>query len=120
MGKDWAKDLVHVAYGMVSLEEGSMSTRKGKVVWLEDVINKCVEKCYNVINEKNPNLENKEQTAKQVGVGAVIFGALQNNKIKDIVFSYDRVLNFDGETAPYVQYTAARCFGVLAKSDTRY
>ena len=120
MQKPWAKDMVHVAYGMVSLEDGSMSTRKGKVVWLEDVINKCVEKCYNVINEKNPNLENKEQIAKQVGVGAVIFGALQNNKIKDIVFSYDRVLNFDGETAPYVQYTAARCFGVLAKSDISF
>ena len=120
MGKDWAKDMVHVAYGMVSLEDGSMSTRKGKVVWLEDVINKCIEKCYNVINEKNPDLESKDEIAKQIGVGAVIFGALSNNKIKDIVFSYDRVLNFDGETGPYVQYTAARCFGVLAKADVDY
>ena len=120
MGKPWAKDMVHVAYGMVSLEDGSMSTRKGKVVLLEDVIEKCVEKCYQIINEKNPNLEGKEEIAKQVGVGAVIFGALQNNKIKDITFSYDRVLNFDGETAPYVQYTAARCFGVLAKSDLHF
>ena len=116
LGKDWAKDMVHVAYGMVSLEDGSMSTRKGKVVWLEDVINKCIEKCYNVINDKNPDLEGKEEIARQVGVGAVIFGALSNNKIKDIVFSYDRVLNFDGETGPYVQYTAARCFGVLSKA----
>lgn len=116
LGKDWAKDMVHVAYGMVSLEDGSMSTRKGKVVWLEDVINQCIDKCYKIIDEKNPDLENKQEIAKQVGVGAVIFGALSNNKIKDIVFSYDRVLNFDGETGPYVQYTAARCHGVLSKA----
>lgn len=115
MGKDWAKDLVHVAYGMVSLEEGTMSTRKGNVVFLEDVINKCIEKAYTIIDEKNPNLENKQDVAKKVGVGAVIFGALYNNKIKDIVFSYDKVLNFEGETSVYVQYTCARAKSVLQK-----
>ena len=76
---------------MVSLEDGAMSTRKGKVVWLEDVINKCVEKAYSVIDEKNSALENKRETAEIVGLGAVIFGALYNNKIKDITFSYDKV-----------------------------
>lgn len=116
MGKEWAKDLVHVAYGMVSLEDGAMSTRKGKVVWLEDVINKCVEKAYAIIDEKNPNLENKQNTANLVGLGAVIFGALYNNKIKDIVFSYDKVLSFEGETSVYVQYTCARANSVLEKS----
>ena len=115
MGKEWAKDLVHVAYGMVSLEEGTMSTRKGNVVFLEDVINKCIEKAYAIIDEKNPNLENKAEIAKKVGVGAVIFGALYNNKIKDIVFSYDKVLNFEGETSVYVQYTCARANSVLQK-----
>ncbi len=115
MGKEWSKDLVHVAYGMVSLEEGTMSTRKGNVVFLEDVINKCIEKAYAIIDEKNPNLEDKEEVAKKVGVGAVIFGALYNSKIKDIVFSYDKVLNFDGETSVYVQYTCARANSVLAK-----
>ncbi len=115
MGKPWAKDLVHVSYGMVSLESGSMSTREGKVVLLEDVINKTVEKAYKVIEEKNPNLKDKEKTARAVGTGAVIFGALSNNKIKDIVFSYDRVLSFEGETCPYVQYTIARCNSVLNK-----
>jgi arginyl-tRNA synthetase len=105
---------------MVSLEEGTMSTRKGKVVFLEDVINKCNEKAYSIIDAKNPDLENKEETAKAVGTGAVIFGALSSSRIKDIVFSYDRVLNFDGETGPYVQYTGARCYGVLAKSDLDY
>ncbi len=118
MGKEWSKDLVHVAYGMVSLEEGTMSTRKGNVVFLEDVINKCIEKAYTIIDEKNPNLENKEEVAKKVGVGAVIFGALYNNKIKDIVFSYDKVLNFDGETSVYVQYTCARANSVLQKGGT--
>ena len=116
MGKEWAKDLVHVAYGMVSLEDGAMSTRKGKVVWLEDVISRCVEKARAVLEEKNPALENKEEVAELVGVGAVAFGALCNNKIKDITFSYDRALNFDGETSVYLQYTCARAASVLAKA----
>ncbi len=115
MGKEWAKDMVHVAYGMVSLESGSMSTRAGNVVLLEDVISKTIEKASAVIEEKNPNLKDKDKIAKAVGTGAVIFGALVNNKIKDIVFSYDRVLSFEGETCPYVQYTVARCNSVLNK-----
>ena len=118
MGKEWAKDLVHVAYGMVSLEEGTMSTRKGNVVFLEDVIAKCVEKAYSIIDEKNPALENKQEVAQKVGVGAVIFGALYNNKIKDIVFSYDKVLSFEGETSVYVQYTCARANSILQKGGT--
>ncbi|MDE7452835.1 MAG: arginine--tRNA ligase, partial [Clostridia bacterium] len=116
MGKPWASDMVHVAYGMVSLEDGAMSTRKGNVVWLEDVISKCIEKAYTVVAEKNPDLKNKNEIAEKVGIGAVIFGALYNNKIKDIVFSYDRVLSFEGETSVYVQYTCARANSVLLKS----
>ncbi len=116
MGEPWAKDLVHVAYGMVSLEDGAMSTRKGKVVWLEDVLSRCVEKAAKVLEEKNPDLENKADVAEKVGVGAVVFGALYNNKIKDIVFSYDKALNFDGETSVYVQYTCARARSVLQKA----
>ena len=120
MGKDWAKDLVHVAYGMVSLldENGNqvaMSTRNGTVVLLEDVLKKCHSKSLEVIESKNPDLEDKETIAKQVGTGAVIFAALSNSKIKDIAFSYDKILNFDGETGPYVQYTAARIKSVLRK-----
>lgn len=118
MGKPWAKDMVHVAYGMVSMEDGAMSTRSGKVVLLEDVLQKAIEKAKVIIEEKNPDLEGKDEIAKTVGTGAVIFGALVNNKIKDIVFSYDKVLNFDGETCPYVQYTAARCNSVLKKGGT--
>lgn len=115
-GFDWAKDMVHVAYGMVSLEEGAMSTRKGNVVLLKDVLDKAVEKAYAVIAAKNPNLQNKQQVAEQVGVGAVLFSALENSKIKDITFTFDRVLNFDGETAPYLQYTHARCNSILEKA----
>ncbi len=115
MGEPWAKDLVHVAYGMVSLEDGAMSTRKGKVVWLEDVLSRSVEKAAAILAEKNPDLKDREKVAEQVGVGAVIFGALYNNKIKDIVFSYDKALNFDGETSVYVQYTCARAASVLDK-----
>ena len=115
MGKDWAKDMVHVAYGMVSLESGAMSTRSGNVVLLEDVIAKTIEKARTIIEEKNPNLKDKDKVASAVGTGAVIFGALCNNKIKDITFSYDRVLSFEGETCPYVQYTVARCNSVIVK-----
>ena len=120
MGKPWAKDLVHVAYGMVSLlddngNQVAMSTRNGTVVLLEDVLKKCHEKCLEIIEQKNPDLEDKENVARQVGTGAVIFGALSNSKIKDIAFSYSKILNFDGETVPYVQYTAARIKSVLRK-----
>lgn len=116
MGMPWANDMVHVPFGMVSFEGTALSTRKGNVVFLEDVLQKCIEKAYGIINEKNPDLENKEQTAKAVGIGAVVFSALHASRIKDVSFSYDRVLNFDGETGPYVQYTYARCNSVLSKA----
>lgn len=116
MGFDWAKDLEHVAFGMVSLAEGSMSSRKGTVVYLEDVINKAVEKAYTIINEKNPDLENKKDIAEKIGVGSVVFSVLTNNRIKDITFNYDKVLTFEGETCPYVQYTYVRCNSLLEKA----
>ena len=110
-----ANDMEHVAYGMVSMEDGSMSTRSGRVIWLQEVLDKAVEKARKIIEEKNPNAPNKDEIAESVGVGAVVFSSLWNNRIKDIVFSYDKVLNFDGETAPYVQYTYARCASALRK-----
>lgn len=115
MGCAWSQDLVHVAHGMVSLEDGSLSTRSGNVVFLEDVLNQAAAKALAVIDEKNPDLPDKKSVAEQVGVGAVIFGMLFNSRIKDMTFSYDKVLNFDGETGPYVQYTCARCNSVLLK-----
>jgi arginyl-tRNA synthetase len=116
MGRPWHKDLEHVAFGMVSLEEGAMSTRKGNLIRLEDVLDKCAEKALSVIREKNPALENAPEIAEIVGTGAVVFSALYRGRIKDIVFSYDSVLNFDGETGPYLQYTCVRANSVLAKA----
>ena len=116
MGYDWSKDLVHVPFGLVSLEDGKLSTRKGKIVLMEDLLNEAVKKTTGIIDEKNPDLPNKEEVAKQVGIGAVIFDDLYNGRIKDIVFSWDRMLNFDGETGPYVQYTHARACSVLKKA----
>ncbi|AEE95810.1 arginine--tRNA ligase [Mahella australiensis] len=116
MGFDWYDKLFHVPFGMVSMEEGTLSTRKGRVVFLEDVLQKAVDRTLDIIKEKNPGLENKEDVAKQVGIGAVVFHDLINNRIKDIVFSWDQVLNFDGETGPYVQYAHARAMSILAKA----
>ena len=110
-----ADDMEHIAFGMVSMEDGSMSTRNGRVIWLQEVLDKAVEKAKNIIEEKNPDTKDKDAIAESVGVGAVVFSALWNNRIKDIVFSYDKVLNFDGETSPYVQYTYARCASALRK-----
>lgn len=116
MEHEWAKDLVHVPFGMVSMESGSLSTRKGNVLFLEDILKEAVNKTKQVIEEKNPELPNKEEIAMQVGIGAVIFDDMYNNIIKDIQFSWERVLNFDGETGPYVQYTHARACSVLRKA----
>lgn len=116
MGYEWAQDCVHVAYGMVSLAEGSMSTRKGNVVWLSKVLDAAVAKAKSIIEEKNPDLADKDEVAEKIGVGAVMFSALQNGRIKDITFSLDKVLNFEGETCPYLQYTYARTNSVLAKA----
>jgi len=110
-----AEDLEHIAFGMVSMEDGAMSTRNGRVVWLQEVLDKAVSKALAIIEEKNPDNPDKQAIAESVGVGAVVFSALYNNRIKDIVFSFDKVLNFDGETAPYVQYTYARCASALRK-----
>ncbi len=116
MGKDWVKDCVHVSFGMVSLTDGTLSTRHGRVVFLEDVLNAAIEKTLDVIKKKSPDLEDKETVARQIGVGAVVWGVVYNGRIKDIVFSWDKALNFDGETGPYAQYTHARCCSVLRKA----
>lgn len=115
MGYDWANECIHIPFGMVSLEDGTLSTRKGRVVFLEDVLNTAVNNTLKIIEERNPNLENKEEIAKKVGIGAVIFQELFNQRIKDYVFSWDRTLSFEGETGPYVQYTHARSNSLLEK-----
>ena len=116
MGYDWYKNLVHVPFGLVSLESGKLSTRHGNVVLMEDLLKGSIDETKRIIEEKNPNLPDKENVAKQVGIGAVIFNDLYNGRIKDVVFSWSRMLNFDGETGPYVQYTNARACSVIKKA----
>ena len=116
MGYEWSKDLEHVPFGMVSYEGRALSTREGYVVYLDELLNRAVEKAREIIEEKSPNLPDKDKVARQVGIGAVVFFDLFNNRIKDIDFRWDRALNFDGETGPYVQYTHARCCSLLAKA----
>ena len=116
MGYEWAKKMEHVAFGMVSYEGQTLSTRKGHVVYLEDLLKNAVAKARAIVEEKSPNLPDKDAVARQVGVGAVVFFDLYNNRIKDIDFWWDRALNFEGETGPYVQYTHARCCSVLRKA----
>lgn len=114
LGNEWAKDqLVHIPYGLVSLEGAKLSTRSGNIIYAEDILKDAIAKSLEIITEKSPNLPNKEDVAKKVGVGAVLFNDLYNQRIKDVSFSWNKVLNFDGETGPYVQYTHARCCSVV-------
>jgi len=117
MGYPWAKDLIHVSFGMVSGTEGAFSTRKGNMVKLRDVLSAACEKTLAIIEEKSPGLEDKETVARQVGIGAVVWSSLYNGRIKDVVFDWDAILNFDGETGPYAQYTHARACSVLRKAE---
>lgn len=117
MGYDFAKtQMEHVAFGMVSYEGEALSTRKGNTVFLEELLERAQEKALSILEEKSPNIKNKEKVAKQIGIGAVVFSTLFNNRVKDIDFRWDRALSFDGETAPYVQYTVTRCASVIAKA----
>jgi len=115
MGDEWSKDLVHVPFGLVSLESGKLSTRKGNVVLMDELLNEAVNKTKEIIEEKNPNLADKDKIAEQVGIGAIIFNDLYNSRIKDVVFSWEKMLSFEGETGPYVQYTHARASSLLLK-----
>jgi len=117
MGRDWVKDCVHVNFGMVSMEDASFSTRSGNILYLDDILQAAVDKTYAIICEKSPDLEDKQSAAEAVGVGAILWSVLYNNRIKDVSFTWDKILNFDGETAPYVQYTHARCCSVLRKAE---
>lgn len=116
MGYDLYKGCKHIPFGMVSLKDQTLSTRKGQVVFLEDVLNKAIEKTREIMENRDDTVENIDEVSKIVGIGAVKFQELYNNRIKDYVFDWDEVLNFDGETGPYVQYTYARAKSVLRKA----
>ena len=116
MGHDWAERCVHIPFGLIRFKEGKMSTRKGTLVFLEDVLDRATELAGQIIQEKNPGLPNREEVARQVGIGAVIFADLSNDRIKNIEFDWDKVLDFSGETAPYIQYSHARICSILRKA----
>ena len=116
MGYNWAKDLIHVPYGTVSINGEKLATRTGNVILLKDLFAQATEKALAIINEKNPALEDKEKTAEAVGVGAIVFHYLSNNRIKDINFMLEDALSFEGNTGPYAQYTYARCCSIMEKA----
>lgn len=116
MGYDWADRLVHVPYGTMSLNGAKLGTRSGNVVWLKQLLQMSIDKVREIIEEKSPNMRNKDEVAEQVGVGAIVFNYLSNSRIKDISFDLEDALNFDGNTGPYVQYTYARACGILEKA----
>lgn len=113
----YQKGLIHIPYGMIRLKTGKMSTREGNVIYVDDLIKDAISKSKNIIREKNSELENLDDTAKIIGVGALIFNYLKTNKQKDIIFDLDETLRFDGETGPYVQYTYVRTKSIIEKSD---
>lgn len=115
MGFDWAKSCHHISFGLYRFKEGKMSTRAGRVVLFEDVINQAIELVEKTIAEKNPNLENKPVVARQVALGAVIFNDLVNDRMKNVEFDWDRILSVEGDSGPYVQYTVVRCKSILRK-----
>ena len=116
MNLEWESRVEHVDFGMMRLPEGKMSTREGRVVFLEDVLDRAVEEAARIIAEKNPNLASANEIAEQVGVGAVVFNDLKRERIKDVEFVWEEVLSFEGETGPYVQYTHARLGSILRKA----
>ena len=116
LDEKYTKGLEHISFGMILLPTGKMSTREGNVIKLEDLLNEAIERAKKVIEQKNPELEDKEETAKRVGIGAVIFNDLSNNRVKDEIFEWDTILNFQGETGPYIQYTYVRTKSVIEKA----
>ena len=116
LDEKYTNGLEHVSFGMVLLPEGKMSTREGNIIKLEELLNEAISRAKEIIEQKNPDLENKEEVAKKVGIGAVIFNDMSASRIKDEVFDWNTILNFQGETGPYVQYTYVRTKSVLEKA----
>jgi arginyl-tRNA synthetase len=117
MGFPWAHDCVHVDFGLIRFHDEKMGTRRGNIIFLEDVLDRAVELAEHIVHEKNPELPNKRQVAEAVGIGAVIFTDLSTRRVKDVNFEWEKVLTFEGETGPYVQYTHARACSVLRKAE---
>lgn len=116
MGFDWSDDMHHIPFGLITKDGKKLSTRKGKIVLLEEVLNEAIESAKEQITEKNPGLANKDEVAKQVGVGAVVFHDLKNDRLNNFDFTLEEVVRFEGETGPYVQYSHARAMSILEKA----
>ena len=116
LGFDWSDDMHHIPFGLITQGGKKLSTRKGKIVLLEEVLNEAIQSAKEQISEKNPDLANKDVVAKQVGVGAVIFHDLKNDRLNTFDFNLEEVVRFEGETGPYVQYTHARAISLMAKA----
>ncbi|UJF15440.1 arginine--tRNA ligase [Jeotgalibaca sp. MA1X17-3] len=116
LGLEWAENMHHIPFGLITQGGKKLSTRKGKIILLEEVLNEATELAIEQINEKNPTLENKEEVAKQVGIGAVVFHDLKNDRLNNFDFVLKEVVQFEGETGPYVQYTNARALSILRKA----
>ena len=117
MGFAWSDDMQHIPFGLITKDGKKLSTRKGKIVLLEEVLNEAIESANDQISEKNPGLENKAEVAKQVGVGAVVFHDLKNDRLNNFDFTLEEVVRFEGETGPYVQYARARAMSILRKAN---
>jgi arginyl-tRNA synthetase len=115
LGCDWVENCHHISFGLYRFKDGKMSTRKGNLVFMKDVLDRAIEMAKDIIIEKNPELENKDLVSKQVGVGAVVFNDLLNDRVKNVEFDWDRVLDFEGDSGPYVQYGAVRCLSLIRK-----
>lgn len=116
LAEKYTDGLVHVPFGMVQLKTGKMSTREGNIIKLEDLLNEAISRVEDIMDTKNPELENKDEIARKIGIGAVIFNDLYNSRIKDEIFDWDTMLNFNGETGPYMQYIYVRTKSVLEKA----
>jgi arginyl-tRNA synthetase len=116
MGYEWAKDLVHIPYGTMSVDGEKLASRTGNIILLDDLFDDAIAKAEKIIEEKNAALANKHEVAEAVGVGAIVFWALSGSRIKDTNFSWDTALSFEGNTGPYIQYTYARAFSIIKKA----
>jgi arginyl-tRNA synthetase len=118
MGFSWWNKCHHIAFGMYRFKDiGKMSSRKGQIIRLEDLLNKAIEIVRDLMAEKNPDLPNRDKIAEQVAIGAIVFNDLINDRVRDVEFDWQKALSFEGDSGPYLQYVSVRCRGLLKKAD---
>jgi len=115
-----SQKFIHVDFGHLNFKDAKMSTREGSIIFLEEVLDRAIEIAKKTINEKNPDLKNKEKVSRVIGIGAVIFADLTNDRVREMIFDWDKILDFEGETAPYLQYTYARISSIIRKANSEF